>query len=425
MFLFFYLEVSLLNRVILHSDMNNFYASVECMLNPELRGKAVAVCGSQEERHGIVLAKNYAAKAFGVTTGEAVWQAKQKCRDLIIVPPQYEQYIKFSKLAREIYSRYTDIIEPFGMDECWLDVTGSTRLFGNGEMIANKIRETFKFELGLTVSVGVSFNKIFAKLGSDMRKPDAVTCITKNDFRDIVWKLPASDMLGVGKRTEEKLKRYGIYTIGQLADTDVDFLKSVFKSYGSMLWLYANGYDNSLVCKDGYKAPIKSIGHGITTKRDLEKESEVWPVILELSQDIGHKLRANCLLATGVAVCVRDNELITKMWQTKLPMSTQSESYIAKIAYKLFLESYIWKNDIRSITVRAIDLIPVDTPLQLDLFNDRTKLDKMETIDSVVDTIRQRFGKTAVCNASLLMLNSLPVEKSKDIRMPTGINNCR
>lgn len=193
-----------MQRVILHSDMNNFYASVECMLNPELKGHPVAVCGSTEERHGIVLAKNYEAKKYNIKTGEVTWQAKQKCRDLIVVPPHYNQYIKYSKLAREIYSRYTDLIQPFGMDECWLDVSGSTKLFGSGYEIAKQISDTIKFELGLTVSIGVSFNKIFAKLGSDMKKPDAITCIYESDFKEKIWKLPASDLLGVGRVTAKK-----------------------------------------------------------------------------------------------------------------------------------------------------------------------------------------------------------------------------
>lgn len=213
-----------MQRVILHCDMNNFYASVECMLNPELKNKPVAVCGSVEERHGIVLAKNYAAKAFGVSTGEAIWQAKQKCQDLVIVEPHYEQYIKFSKLAREIYGRYTDQIEPYGMDECWLDVTGSGCM-GTGFEIADEIRRTVKFELGLTISAGVSFNKIFAKLGSDMKKPDAITCIEADSFREKIWCLPAADLLGVGRATEKVLSGYGIHTIGELAATSDDFLK--------------------------------------------------------------------------------------------------------------------------------------------------------------------------------------------------------
>ena len=253
-----------MQRVILHCDMNNFYASVECMLNPELKNKPVAVCGSVEERHGIVLAKNYAAKAFGVSTGEAIWQAKQKCQDLVIVEPHYEQYMKFSKLAREIYGRYTDQIEPYGMDECWLDVTGSGCM-GTGFEIADEIRRTVKFELGLTISAGVSFNKIFAKLGSDMKKPDAITCIEADSFQEKIWCLPASDLLGVGRATEKVLSGYGIHTIGELAATSDDFLKCRLGKNGLAIKKYANGLDDSPVMRSDYVSPVKSIGHGITT----------------------------------------------------------------------------------------------------------------------------------------------------------------
>ena len=204
-----------MERVILHSDMHNFYASVECMLNPELKAYPIAVCGDVEERHGIVLAKNYKAKAKGVSTGEAIWQAKQKCPGLLIVSPHYDEYMKYSKKARAIYGRYTDEIEPFGMDECWLDVSGSTRAFGSGEKIANEIKEAIKFELGLTVSVGVSYNKIFAKLGSDMKKPDAVTVITQDSYKEQIWGLPASDLLGIGRATTKKLASYGTIVCSQ------------------------------------------------------------------------------------------------------------------------------------------------------------------------------------------------------------------
>ena len=214
-----------MDRCILHCDMNNFYASVECMLDMSLRGHPVAVGGDVENRHGIILAKNYEAKKYGVSTGEALWQARQKCRNLIIVPPHYEQYLKYSKLAREIYADYTDQIEPYGMDECWLDITGSVPLMGSGEEIANEIRERMKLELGLSISVGVSFNKIFAKLGSDMKKPDATTVIPKASFREKIWGLPASDMLGVGRATEKVLTSYGIHTIGELAETPPGLLK--------------------------------------------------------------------------------------------------------------------------------------------------------------------------------------------------------
>ena len=236
-------------RSILHCDMNNFYASVECMLDPALKKYPIAVCGSVEERHGIVLAKNYKAKAFDVKTGDAVWQAKQKCKDLVVVPPHYEEYIKYSKLARSVYERYTDQVEPYGMDECWLDISGTESLFGSPEKVANEIRETMKFELGLTISVGVSFNKIFAKLGSDMKKPDAVTVIPKDTFREKIWGLPAADLLGVGRATQRVLDSYCIRTIGDLANTDPEFLRRRLGKNGVVLWNYANGNDLSLVAK--------------------------------------------------------------------------------------------------------------------------------------------------------------------------------
>ena len=251
-------------RAILHIDMNNFYASVECMLNPDLKKYPIAVCGSQEERHGIVLAKNYKAKAFGVSTGEAIWQAKQKCPNLVTVPPHYEQYMRFSKLAREIYGRYTDLIEPFGMDEVWADVTGCQHFIGSPLHIAEEIKETVKYELGLTVSIGVSFNKIFAKLGSDMKKPDAITVIPKESFKEKIWDLPATDMLGVGRATEKKLSSVGIHTIGQIAQFPVDFFQRKLGKCGVDLWRFANGMDDSQVTVRDIEAPDKTVGHGMT-----------------------------------------------------------------------------------------------------------------------------------------------------------------
>lgn len=318
-------------RSILHCDMNNFYASVECMLDPALKKYPIAVCGSVEERHGIVLAKNYKAKAFDVKTGDAVWQAKQKCKDLVVVPPHYEEYIKYSKLARSVYERYTDQVEPYGMDECWLDISGTESLFGSPEKVANEIRETMKFELGLTISVGVSFNKIFAKLGSDMKKPDAVTVIPKDTFKEKIWGLPAADLLGVGRATQRVLDSYCIRTIGDLANTDPEFLRRRLGKNGVVLWNYANGNDLSLVAKKDFVSPIKSVGHGITTVADLEKPEQVWPVFLELTQDIGHKLRVHGLSAEGVAIHIRDNTLNTRQWQTKIALPTQSPMIIASL----------------------------------------------------------------------------------------------
>ncbi len=267
------------HRAILHSDLNCFYASVEMMLDPSLRGKAVAVCGATEDRHGIVLAKSEKAKKAGVKTGMVNWEAKQVCKDLILVQPQYEQYLKYSKLTRSIYERFTDRIEPFGMDECWLDVTGS-KICGSPMGIAENIRTTVKEELGLTVSIGCSFNKIFAKLGSDMKKPDAITEITPENFKEKVWPLPASDLLYVGRSTERRLTNYGIHTIGEVAALSPQMLKSWFGINGVALWQFANGTDSSRVMHKDFVSPVKSIGHGITCVADLNNNDEVWKVML-------------------------------------------------------------------------------------------------------------------------------------------------
>ena len=409
-----------MERAILHSDLNCFYASVEVMLNPMLRGKAVAVCGSTEDRHGIVLAKSEKAKKAGVKTGMVNWEARSVCKDLIVVPPQYDQYLKYSKLTRAIYQRYTDLIEPFGMDECWLDISGTEHIFGSPEKVANEIRETIKFELGLTISVGVSFNKIFAKLGSDMKKPDAVTVIPKDTFRDKIWGLPAADLLGVGRATQRVLDSYCIRTIGDLAKTDPDFLNRRLGKNGIALWQYANGNDRSRVMNADFVSPVKSVGHGITTIEDLENDEQVWPVFLELTQDIGHKLRVHKKCADGVAIHIRDNTLFSKQWQTALDMPTQSPMLIAKAAFALFEKRYDWRNPIRSVTIQAINLVPQDTPRQVDLFMNIEKIEKAERLDQCIETIRQRFGKNSIRNGILFQNLRMPSEKP-EITMPTGV----
>lgn len=400
--------------------MNNFYASVECMLDPSLKGKAVAVAGSVESRHGIVLAKNYKAKAVGIATGDAIWQAKQKFNKVVIVEPHYEQYIKFSKLAREIYSRYTNQIEPYGMDECFLDVTGSQKAFGTGLQIAHKIRRTIKFELGLTISVGVSFNKIFAKLGSDLKKPDAVTCIDKDSFKEKIWGLPASDLLGVGRATTRVLNRFGISTIGDLAKAPKELIQRRLGKNGLALIAFANGADCSPVHRTDYIFPIKSIGHGITTIQDLETASEVWSVMIDLVQDIGTRLRKHKKKACGVAIAIRDNQLFYQEWQSKLDAPTQSPSNIVKAAFILFQQSYTWEFPIRSLTLRAINLIEEDQETQYDLFTDYEAIRKRERLDLTIEEIRQRFGKEAIKNAILLYPSLLP-ESRAEITMPTGV----
>lgn len=410
-----------MERTILHADFNNFYASVETMLNPKLEGHPVAVGGSAENRHGIILAKNYEAKKFGIQTGEALWQAREKCRDLIIVPPHYEEYLKYSRLARKIYEEYTDLIEPHGMDENFLDMTGSTGLFGDGVKIANELRERMKYELGLTISVGVSFCKVFAKLGSDMKKSDAVTVISKDSFREQIWNLPASDMVGVGRSTSKLLASYGIRTIGQLASAYPDLIQRKLGKNGMVLLAFANGEDRSKVAPQDYEPPMKSIGHGITTMQDLENNAEVWNIMLALTQDIGHKLREYNKNAAGVAIYIRDNQLHVKQWQCQLPVRTHSAAIIAKEAYRLFERSYGWEYPIRSVTVRAINLCSQDLPEQLGFFSDATAVERKEKLETVIEDIRRRFGKYSIQPACLCQDIKMPTDREVELRMPTGM----
>ena len=404
-------------RVILHSDMNSFYASVEMMLDPSLKGKAVAVCGATEERHGIVLAKSDLAKKAGVKTGMVNWEAKQRCPGLIFVPPQYDQYLKYSKMAHQIYYRYTDLVEPFGMDECWLDMTGSGA-FGTGMEIAEKIRTACREELGLTVSIGVSFNKIFAKLGSDMKKPDAVTQITVDNFREKVWPLAASELIYVGRATEAKLARYGVHTVGDLAAIPPEILKGWFGINGLKLWAYANGTDNSRVMHKDFVSPVKSIGHGITCTADLENEEEVHKVLLELAQDVGHRLRVHDLCAQGVQVSVRGNDLLGAQFQCKLPFRTQLPSEIACAGFRLFKERYRWGTNVRAVCIRAIDLVPKSEIEQLSIFVDTARRDRRARLEDAIEGLRDRYGKRAITYATLMGDLKMPDDGRHSVKMP-------
>ena len=408
------------DRVILHSDLNNCYASIECMLHPELKGKYIAVCGSTEDRHGIVLAKNQLAKKCGVKTGEAVWQARQKCPQLMVVPPHMDQYLKFSKIVRAIYLRYSPDVEAFGIDESWIDLTGSQLLRHRTPVeIANEIRETVKSETGLTVSVGVSFNKIFAKLGSDMKKPDAVTEIRRDNFREKIWPLPASDLLYVGRATDAKLRTYCIQTIGDLANADVEMLKRIFGVHGQKIWIYANGLDVSRVMPCDYEVPIKSIGHGITCTSDLLTNEEVRHVFMELSQQVGQKLRKNNLAATRVRIFVRDNKLYSREYQGRLDYPTQCYTEIAHAGYELFRRRYVWNNDIRALTISGIDLVPADIPIQIDFFNDYEQHQRRLTLETTIDDIRRRFGTASINFASLTQGLKMPAHREIEFKMPS------
>lgn len=403
-----------MDRAILHCDMNNFYASVECMLNPSIKDKPVAVCGSQKDRHGIVLAKNYHAKDHGVKTGDTIWQAQNKCKDIVIVDtPHFDEYAKYSKLARNLYREYTDLVEPMGLDECWLDVTASTKLFGPPEKIANELREKVKSKFNLTISVGVSFNKTFAKLGSDMKKPDATTIITRDNFKTIVWPLPVSDLFGVGRRTYEKLKQQFIYTIGDLANTKKERLKYLFGKNGIYLYEAANGLENDEVQKYDELDEVKSISHGITTVNDLKNNDEVWSVMLELAQEIGYKLRSKELRANGVYVSIRDDKLLWEQYQKRLRSSEQSAINIAKYAFKLFKERYNWDRNIRTVTIGVTNLSAEDKPEQLSIFDCIENKGKIEKAEKVMEELNLRYGEEIVKNATLMKNDNLPNSRRK------------
>lgn len=406
------------DRVILHSDMNSFYASVETALNPSLEGKAIAVCGSVDTRHGICLAKSEKAKKAGVKTGMAVWEAKRCCPDLIIVPPHYDVYLEYSKRSHEIYSRYTNQIEPFGMDECWLDITGCIGVCSDGESAAREIRQVIKKELGVTVSVGISYNKIFAKLGSDLKKPDAQTVIKKDDFRERIWPLPVYELLYVGRATTAKIAKYGIRTIGDLARTDPEFLRKILGINGLMLWRYANGLDDSRVMYAGYEPPVKSFGHGITCISDLVNREEVWLVMLDLSQNLGLRLREHGLRAMGVQIMVRGAGLGFKQYQKQLLRATQSPMDIARAGMELFDAEYEWNENVRAVSVRAISLTRDNVPVQLSIYEDYGKIERRERLDGAVDKIKRKYGKRSILPASLLCEKKVPHDNRELVILP-------
>ncbi len=393
------------NRAILHSDANCFYASCEMVLQPELRGKAVAVCGNTEERRGIVLAKSEKAKKAGVTTGMPNWEALKKCPDLIIVPPRFEYYSHFSKLLHSIYERYTDYIEPFGLDECWLDVTDNIK---SPLRIAEEIRQAVKNELGLTVSIGVSFNKVFAKLGSDLKKPDAITEISTSNFKSIVWPLPCSSLLYCGRQTSCQLEKLAVRTIGELATLPLDYVEKKFGKNGYSLWHFANGLDDSLVTHKDHYEPPKSIGHGVTCVENLENYEEANQVIVSLCQDIGYKLRKSHLSATGVSITVKDKHLISQSYQAKLSAPTQDELIISKEAFKLLKKNYNFKDPIRALTVTAINITDENSPIQAIMLYDYGADEKRSKLNSALDDLKNTFGKEIIKPAIILNENKMP-----------------
>lgn len=390
------------DRIILHCDFNNFFASVSLLHNPTLKELPVAVCGDKESRHGIVLAKNEIAKKFGVKTAEPIFEAKTKCPELIILPPIYKEYEKYSKSGLQIYKRYTDMIEPFSIDECWLDVTGSTMLFGNGEQIAEKIRNDIKKELGITVSIGVSFNKVFAKLGSDMKKPDAVTVINRENYKEKIWCLPISDMLFVGKKTCEKLKSAGIHTIGDLTYCDDTTLKRMLGKNGIDLKKCALGEDRSPVVTPTENDKPKSVGKSFTGAKDFCSNDEVWKTFLSFSEYICDILKQKSLYAGGIQVHIRTATLSVKEFSLSFSEPTNCSLTFAKRGFNLFCQNYSFGEPLRSVGLRAINIKDSRIAVQQDIFGEDEQNLELERIDESLYDLRKKFGKESIVRGTIV-----------------------
>ena len=388
------------DRVILHCDLNCFFASVELLDKPALQNVPVAVCGDPASRHGIILAKNEPAKRLGVQTAETVWQARQKCPHLILLPPHHSLYADYSRRVNTIYGQYTDLVEPFGIDESWLDVTGSLHLFGgDARQLADGIRARLRQELGLTISVGVSFNKVFAKLGSDYKKPDATTVISRENWRDIVWPLPVGDLLFVGRAAKRTLAQFGVETIGQLAACKPEMLEQLMGKAGIQLYRYANGLDDAPVRPQHEQEPVKSVGNSTTFPENLTRWEQVRGGLQMLSDSVAARLRQQGLYCGGVSVGVRDAQFRTVSRQMRLPGPTHLMRDIYNAA--LELTGQIWKapTPIRLLSVTALYITDsADSYQQLDLLaGDAPRRDqRQEHLESAMDAIRGKFGKDAI-----------------------------
>lgn len=386
-----------MDRVILHCDMNSFFASVELLDHPELRDVPVAVSGDADTRHGIILAKNEPAKRFGIKTAETIWQARKKCPSLVLLPSHHDKYREYNKKINAIFLDYTDLVEPFSIDESWLDVTGSQRLFGNGRKIADTIRERVKNELGITLSAGVSFNKIFAKMGSEYKKPDATTEITRENYKEILWPMPVSELFFCGASTAEKLVSMGIPTIGALAEADPDILLKALGKQGPILRTYARGEDTSPVRPYDYKEEIKSVGNGSTFSVDITKDGDILREITRLSDSVASRMRKHHLKAYGVKVDIKDTYLKVSSHQKQLEQATNHAETIRDEAFEIVKSNWPDGKPIRMLTVTGINLVGEDEGAQLSLFSQAPEEnDKEESVDRTMDEIRKKFGSAAI-----------------------------
>lgn len=390
-----------MDRVILHCDLNNFYASVEIATNKDLGGKPIIVCGDPKNRHGIVLAKNQLAKNCNIKTGDTVLEAQRKCPAVVGVPPHFEKYVKYSEQVTEIYARYTDKIEHFGLDECWLDVTESIKLFGSGKQIADELRKVVLKECGLTISVGVSFTKAFAKLGSDLKKPDATTVISRENYKDVAWKLPVGDLIMVGRRTEKKLNDMGIMTIGDLARANHNLMREKFGIVGVNLVNTALGVENERVKNYGEVDLPKSVSNGTTTKTDMMTFEEASVVVYALSDLVAFRLRKLGLNCSGVGISFRYSNLAGDGANTKIPFATDNATDIAKFALEILKSKVNFTaTPLRSITVCAYNLKENKNGIQIAL--ETPKINKNKQIDKALDKIKEKYGYTSITRGILL-----------------------
>ncbi len=403
-----------MERTILHCDLNSFCASVELLSLPNLREKPVAVCGNPENRHGIILAKNEPAKKYGVATAETIWQAKRKCPELILIPPHREQYYKYSRLVNEIYESYTDRVEPFGIDESWLDITETMHLFGgSGQKIADRIRQQIREELGLTISVGVSFNKIFAKLGSDYKKPNATTVITRENYRQLLYPLPVSALLYVGHAAENTLRSMGVRTIGELARLDKDVLSRALGKAGESLYEYANGLDQSPVRFANEREEVKSVGNGMTFSRNLEGEADVRAGVAFLTDSVASRLRRAGLKGATVHIYIKNPKFQSISKQKALPHPTDLSRELFAAVMELVEQCWRYSDPVRMMTITVTNLVESDCAEQLSLFDtSRPHREKLEKLETAVDGVRSRFGKGIIQQGRILH-NDIGVEIKK------------
>ena len=381
-----------MDRVILHCDANSYYASVECLYTPEIRNKPVAVSGNAEARHGIILTKNAHAKKYGVKTGEAIWQAKEKCPDLVCVPPDFPLYVRFSGKMRRIYEQYSNRVEAFGLDESWIDLTSAGFTFADGVCIAEEIRERIREELGITVSVGVANNKILAKLGSDMKKPDAVTALPPGSFREKIWDLPVQELLYVGPSTARKLARLGVTTIGGLARCDSGVLASLLGKNGLLLKSYANGEDRTPVRPVDHRSCVKSVGNSTTPPHDLTHMDDARCIYYLLAESVAARLREGGFRARCISISARTTTLVTRSHQLMLPRATNLTDEIAQAAVRLFEERFAHGFPYRSVRLNCSALSPDNEPVQLDFTGDETKRMHTEQLERSIDDLRRRYG---------------------------------